>query len=64
MLLDEAIHPAAALHFGGFRNVIATLSPAEDKQAKSVAKSVYSALAGDGFLKDERSARALHDAVL
>jgi hypothetical protein len=63
MLLDEAVHPAAALHFCGFRNVIATLSPAADVQAMSVAKSVYSALASDGILNDDRSARALHDAV-
>lgn len=62
-LLDEAVHPAAALHFGGFRNVIATLSPAADYQAKSVAEAVYAALASHGALNDDRSARALHDAV-
>jgi hypothetical protein len=63
LLPDEAVHPAAALHFGGFTNVIATLNPAGDRVAMSVALAVYSALVRDGALDESRSARALHDAV-
>jgi hypothetical protein len=64
LIPDEAAHPAAALHFGGFPNVIATLRLIPDESAPGVAADVYTALTRDGRLREELSASALHDALL
>ena len=63
LIPDEATHPAAVLHFGGFPNVIATLRPIPDRSGLPVATNVYTALVRDGVLDERRSARALHDAL-
>jgi CHAT domain/Clp amino terminal domain, pathogenicity island component len=60
---DEATHPAAVLHFGGFPNVIATLHPIPDESGVQVAAAVYDAIVRGGVLDERRSARALHDAL-
>ena len=63
LIPDEATHPAAVLHFGGFPNVIATLRSVPDDSGLEVATDVYAALVRDGVLDERRSARALHDAL-
>ncbi|MGI5239757.1 CHAT domain-containing protein [Dactylosporangium sp. CA-139066] len=62
-LPDEAITLAAALHFTGFRHVIATLWSVGDRTAAEVAAAVYADLATGGTLHPQRSAVALHHAV-
>ncbi|MFI5911989.1 CHAT domain-containing protein [Dactylosporangium sp. NPDC051541] len=62
-LPDEAITLAAALHFTGFRHVIATLWSVGDRTAAEVAAAVYQDLAAGGTLHPDRSAIALHRAV-
>ncbi len=63
-LPDEAITLAAALHYTGYRHVIATLWTLNDAQAVRVARSVYRAMIRDGVLNADSAAYALHDAVL
>jgi len=60
---DEATHPAAVLHFGGFPHVIATLYPVNDYFGLRIATGVYDALVRDGVLDEGRAARVLHDAL-
>jgi CHAT domain len=62
-LPDEAITLAAALHYTGYRHVIATLWSVWDQEAAQVATDVYRALAPNGVLHADHAARALHDAV-
>jgi CHAT domain-containing protein len=62
-LPDEAITLAAALHFTGFRHVIATLWSVGDRTSADVAAAVYADLAAGGVLHAGRSAEALHHAV-
>jgi CHAT domain-containing protein len=62
-LVDEAMHPAAVLHFGGYRHVIGTLQPVVDAQAPAVADAVYARLMAGEYLDAEESARALHHTV-
>ncbi|MEV2242092.1 CHAT domain-containing protein [Micromonospora sp. NPDC049891] len=62
-LPDEAITLAAALHYTGYRHVIATLWSIWDDTAPTVAESVYRSLADGAMLRPERSAVALHHAV-
>ncbi|MFI5915795.1 CHAT domain-containing protein [Dactylosporangium sp. NPDC051541] len=62
-LPDEAITLAAALHYTGYRHVIATLWSIWDKEAAQVAKEVYEDVAAGGVLNADRSAQALHHAV-
>jgi CHAT domain-containing protein len=62
-LPDEAITLAAALHYTGYRHVIATLWSVWDLEAAQVAEDVYRAVAPDGVLHADRAAAALHDAV-
>ena len=62
-LLDEAITLAAALHFTGYRHVIATLWSVWDTEAAAVAEKVYEAVVRDGVLHADRAAEALHHAV-
>ncbi|WP_328484932.1 CHAT domain-containing protein [Streptomyces zaomyceticus] len=57
---DEATHPAAVLHFGGFRHVLASLYPVQDASAPEVTDAVYRRLVRDGVLEGDRAPRALH----
>lgn len=62
-LPDEAITLAAALHYTGYRHVIATLWSIWDREAAQVAEEVYRDVAPDGVLQAGRTAEALHHAV-
>ena len=62
-LPDEAITLAAALHYTGYRHVIATLWSVWDEEAAQVAKDVYRSVVPDGMLHADGAARALHHAV-
>jgi CHAT domain-containing protein len=62
-LPDEAIALAAALHYTGYRHVIATLWSVWDAEAAQVAKDVYQAVVPDGILHADGAAEALHHAV-
>lgn len=62
-LLDEAITLAAALHYLGYRHVVATLWSVTDKQASEVFEHLYRRIAGDGRLQPDLAPSALHDAV-
>jgi hypothetical protein len=62
-LPDEAISLAAALHYTGFRHVIATLWSVYDRASTEVARQVYGDLIQDGQLVPAGSAEALHAAV-
>jgi CHAT domain-containing protein len=62
-LPDEAITLAAALHYTGYRHVIATLWSVWDEEAAQVARDVYQAVAPDGVLHADDAAAALHSAV-
>jgi tetratricopeptide (TPR) repeat protein len=62
-LLDEAIHPAAALQVAGFRHVIATMWSISDMPAPDVADAFYKSLNVGGVLDPHRAAKALADAV-
>lgn len=62
-LADEVITLAAALHYAGYRQVVATLWSVYDPTAADVVESVYSDLAGDGQFDTRRTAYALHQVV-
>jgi hypothetical protein len=62
-LPDEAISLAAALHYTGYRHVIAALWSVYDEAATEVAEHVYRELTADRQLVPARSAHALHSAV-
>ncbi len=62
-LPDEAITLAAAMHYTGYRHVIATLWSVLDRQAAQVAEAVYSRLVRDQRLDAGNAAEALHHAV-
>jgi tetratricopeptide (TPR) repeat protein len=62
-LPDEAISLAAALHYTGYRHVIATLWSVDDDAAAEIAEHVYGDLIADGRFVPAGSARALHSAV-
>jgi tetratricopeptide (TPR) repeat protein len=62
-LPNEAISLAAALHYAGYRHVIATLWSVYDLAAAEITRMVYDDLAKSGQLTPERSAQALHSAV-
>jgi CHAT domain-containing protein len=63
-LPDEAITLAAALHYTGFNHVIAALWSVWDRGAAEVTESVYEYIVQDGSLHPQRSAPALHRAVV
>ncbi|WP_433384820.1 CHAT domain-containing protein [Actinoplanes sp. CA-142083] len=63
-LPDEAITLAAAMHYTGFRHVIATQWSVYDATAADVAEQVYATLFESGRFRPERSAHALHAALL
>jgi tetratricopeptide (TPR) repeat protein len=60
-LPDEAINLAAAFQLAGYRRVVATMWPVEDKMALRLAKACYEELAPAGTA--EAMARVLHDAT-
>ncbi|MBE1484382.1 CHAT domain-containing protein [Plantactinospora soyae] len=62
-LPDEAITLAAALHYTGFRHVIATLWSVRDETAAQVAADVYAVLVRNGGLDPRLAAQALHHAI-
>ena len=62
-LPDEAITLASALHFTGFRHVIATLWSVRDLAAVRVAADVYDAVVRNGLPQADGVATALHQAV-
>jgi len=62
-LPDEAITLAAAMHYAGYRHVIATLWSVYDETAADVAKAVYDQLTSTGRFEPGRSAHALHNAI-
>jgi hypothetical protein len=62
-LPDEAITLAAAMHYTGYRHVIATQWSVLDSAAADVAESVYTYLTTSGAFKTEDSAYALHHAI-
>jgi CHAT domain-containing protein len=56
---DEAIHPAAALQFAGFRHVVATLWPIPDQTGTELTGALYSAIGTDA----DAAPSALREAV-
>src|ERR1039457_6484650 len=62
-LADEAITIASALHYTGYRHVIATSWTVPDSKASELANSVYAFLTPDGVFSPGRTALALHHAV-
>jgi CHAT domain-containing protein len=62
-LLDESITLAAALHFTGFRHVVASLWSIEDNISSTVFEGLYQQLIREGIMDAERSSLALHRAI-
>lgn len=62
-LLDEVITLAAALHYTGYRHVVATLWSVKDDASSKVFTTLYDRIAVDGSLRPDLAAAALHDAV-
>lgn len=63
-LLDEVITLAAALHYTGYRHVVAALWSVHDTTTSAIFAAVYARLGRDGGLSAEHAAAALHRAVL
>ncbi|GAA4205854.1 CHAT domain-containing protein [Microbispora amethystogenes] len=63
-LAEEAVSMAAAVHFAGFRRVIATLWSVQDVVAAEVADQVYDQMIADGQLVPHSAALALHRALV
>lgn len=62
-LPDEAISLANAIHYAGYRRVVATLWSASDFAVAEVTRMVYDDLVTSGRLSPAKSAEALHSAV-
>jgi hypothetical protein len=62
-LLDEAITLAAALHYTGYRHVIAALWSVDNQASAEVFSNLYRAIAADGRLEPDRAPVALHEVV-
>ncbi|MGW3283056.1 CHAT domain-containing protein [Streptomyces sp. NPDC001002] len=63
LLPDESMTLSAALHYTGYRHVIATLWSIHDEVAAEVAEGVYRDLWQDGAFHPDRAAVALHGVV-
>jgi len=65
-LLDEAPHLSGAFHLAGYRNVVGTLWPVDDKAATRIVDDFYTRLTADGTRPPatELCADALHHAML
>ena len=61
--LDEAIHLAAAMHFLGYRHVIATMWTVADSPAPDVAGIVYALLTQPDVADASRAAQAVHQVI-
>lgn len=62
-LLDEMITLAAALHYTGYRHVVAALWSVDDETSANVFQAVYGDITADGRLRPDGTASALHHAV-
>ncbi|MFD9356474.1 CHAT domain-containing protein [Streptomyces sp. NPDC060031] len=64
-LADEAVHLTGAFHLAGYRHVIGTLWPVDERSAAEVAADFYARLTAGGASSPDtaESARALHHAV-
>jgi hypothetical protein len=62
-LPDEMITLAAALHYTGYRHVIAALWAVDNQASAEVFGTLYRAVAADGQLFPDRAPAALHEAV-
>ncbi|MGH3900929.1 MAG: CHAT domain-containing protein [Pseudonocardiaceae bacterium] len=62
-LLDEAITLAAALHYTGYRHVVASLWSVESTTSAEVFEALYGDLIQHGRLDSDNAALALHRAV-
>ncbi|MET7878878.1 CHAT domain-containing protein [Micromonospora profundi] len=62
-LLDEAITLASALHYTGYRHVIAALWSVDNQASAEVFGSLYGSIATSGSLEPNRAAAALHEVV-
>ncbi|MET9457387.1 CHAT domain-containing protein [Streptomyces canus] len=63
-LPEESVSMAAALHFAGFRRVIATLWSVQDAAAARVADLVYEQMSKSGRFTPALAATALHRALV
>jgi len=59
-LLDEAITLAAALHYTGYRHVVAALWSVDNRTSSEVFTDLYRAIAADGRLDPDRAPAVLH----
>ena len=62
-LPDEAITLAAALHYTGYRHVVAALWSVDNRTSSEIFARLYQMIAADGRLTPERSPAALHRVV-
>lgn len=62
-VLDEAITLASALHYTGYRHVIAAQWSIRDKTAADVTEGVYTRLTSAGAFEPDRAAEALHTTI-
>lgn len=62
-LADEVVTIASALHYTGYRHVIASSWSVLGSKAANLTEAVYADLTSDGAFKPERAAWALHRAV-
>ncbi|MCX5215735.1 CHAT domain-containing protein [Kitasatospora sp. NBC_00240] len=62
-LPDEAVTLAAALHYTGYRHVVAALWSVDDSTAAQVFSAVYGEITNEGRLRPEAAASALHNVV-
>lgn len=62
-LLDEAITLAAALHYTGYRHVIAALWSVDNQASAEVFSSLYDTIAANGQLAPDKAPAALHAVV-
>jgi len=62
-LLDEAITLAAALHYTGYRHVVAALWSVDNRTSSEVFTDLYRAIAADGRLTPDLAPATLHRVV-
>ncbi|MEU4591395.1 CHAT domain-containing protein [Micromonospora aurantiaca (nom. illeg.)] len=62
-LPDEAITLAAALHYTGYRHVVAALWAVDNSASAEVFSSLYRAIAADGRIEADRAPRVLHEII-
>jgi hypothetical protein len=62
-LPDEAITLAAALHYSGYRHVVATMWSVDNDISAQVFAEIYTEIAIGGRIEPDRAPAALHDAV-